>query len=1441
MFKRVLLVVAGLLIIGGILKPVYGGERMLHGCEIGDALFGQVNFWGIPLPPGLARLGHAGLYYCSSTREEPKWDPRTDLVNSNMEFATIEAIYTVAKGATVQISKFTESFSNRYYSGAYNNGALTAGQRVDIVTRAYHQLGAKGTSPFPWIRKWPAIKDPNHANVGSRTFSCDGLVEYCYEQVIPGGFFNEEEEKDCVPKVKIIEIPEFIFLAKGKLPKFYPVALMKKMTKADYEKPEILEFKLEKDGKVLKPNDKLTGEVKLRLKTTDKNTGSGIDKVEFYYKHQLLYHYLPPTRITMIDTPDNQPEYTYDWNTGALPELIYEVYGIAYDRAGNKNYAWFYPNQAILKSKAKAEAEEILEPDSVIGPVTPIIIDHTPPQVVRTCPGNNDTKIYLAKHIRVTFSEGMGTETINEDTILVNNGAIIGSVTYSEDLRTAFFVPEEPLEINTNYNVLVKAGVNGVKDKAGNPLESDYSFSFTTTDELTPGRVIEVPVTYTDEYGQEHPVPAGTRIMSSYYLISNGQETYIVGPSKWQGVEEDGKVRFNWPGGNLNEQEFRVFFESQGYRTDWLLSSEEREERTENANRYASPSFWVFMNPVTNTQVHTYASWLFDIYKPEGSDVYVPVNGTITINWNEVVSIPWWSKVYYNRTGALHSLGAFNSGFDYMVTLCRQEIKPVDYASWMENLDFTPEGITCYGTNTLGKWRILVNGIKKDEWSEDKLLAGFGNLLLQRYGENYSHYNLLLRPKFNRRTDVFQAWVNGFSQYYSCLVRGTATVEIRDIDTGLTKTYNLESFGSETQGLDNEAAIAAALWKMKDPYNAWKAVGKHKAIITPAHNGYNVQDFWKELGTQSYIPMPEQTWIEHGLMPKIKYATSTNTPNPRLFWARNGILDNGIGVSWTLEVATESTFTNPVLFVKTQIAQENYHLTDINLEDGIYYWRVRVEDEYLPGNLQNALPELYSQRCSFEIHLPKQAGITVISDPNTQGIPSDVIVGIYDKEGSVYTGAYWVEHDQMNRINILDLRYTPITVHFEAQGGNAVVPPDYTFEEGSCVHIFENGIIFNEPGSYSITISISGEGINIPAASHGGIQVAPKGITPDHFHVVDILDPIDVGGTSNVSVVVHDANCNLVIGYTGSVYFTSTDMQSTLPQTYTFTAGDYGVNTFVDGVVLKTPGSQTVFAIDVNNPQITGSQTVTVEGTVTQTKIIITPTSGSVGSIVTVMGEGFGQTEAIEIDFGTTKTIALALTDAKGSFTTTFIVNTQPPGTTTVLAMGLSTNAEAIAYFKIIEDDTLPPTILHTPIIYAPAQLPMIIMATITDNIKVEQASLYWRIGGTKTIGEAQMVNMGNDRYLGTICAEDVTMRGLQYYLWATDGKNGTSSTTWITLTYGTVSSGKLGAVKPKWKSISVPIYPHNPDPANVLWNWGKFEKNVSLKYFDGTNWIIHN
>ncbi|MEW6609557.1 MAG: hypothetical protein AB1414_19285, partial [bacterium] len=92
---------------------------------------------------------------------------------------------------------------------------------------------------------------------------------------------------------------------------------------------------------------------------------------------------------------------------------------------------------------------------------------------------------------------------------------------------------------------------------------------------------------------------------------------------------------------------------------------------------------------------------------------------------------------------------------------------------------------------------------------------------------------------------------------------------------------------------------------------------------------------------------------------------------------------------------------------------------------------------------------------------------------------------------------------------------------------------------------------------------------------------------------------------------------------------------------------------------------------------------------ITSNLSLITPTSGTVGTIITLKGDGFGASKTITIAFGRTPTIQFSSTGADGSWTTTFTVNTQPYGETTITASG---SEKATGIFTI-----LPKIILITP------------------------------------------------------------------------------------------------------------------------------------------------
>ena len=64
--------------------------------------------------------------------------------------------------------------------------------------------------------------------------------------------------------------------------------------------------------------------------------------------------------------------------------------------------------------------------------------------------------------------------------------------------------------------------------------------------------------------------------------------------------------------------------------------------------------------------------------------------------------------------------------------------------------------------------------------------------------------------------------------------------------------------------------------------------------------------------------------------------------------------------------------------------------------------------------------------------------------------------------------------------------------------------------------------------------------------------------------------------------------------YTGTVHFISTDPNASLPADKTFSASDLGVAILVGGVILHTPGMQTVSAVDVATGQVIWSETYLV-------------------------------------------------------------------------------------------------------------------------------------------------------------------------------------------------------------------------------------------------------
>ncbi|MCX5884777.1 MAG: Ig-like domain-containing protein [Proteobacteria bacterium] len=103
--------------------------------------------------------------------------------------------------------------------------------------------------------------------------------------------------------------------------------------------------------------------------------------------------------------------------------------------------------------------------------------DITAPMVSYVTPENGAIDVGLNRNITATFSEAMDPLTITTATFTLQHGTtpVSGTVIYGG--ITAIFTPASALAPNTEYTATITTGVT---DLAGNPLASDFVWSFTT-------------------------------------------------------------------------------------------------------------------------------------------------------------------------------------------------------------------------------------------------------------------------------------------------------------------------------------------------------------------------------------------------------------------------------------------------------------------------------------------------------------------------------------------------------------------------------------------------------------------------------------------------------------------------------------------------------------------------------------------------------------------------------------------------------------------------------------------------------------------------------------------------------------------------------------------------------------------------------------------------
>jgi hypothetical protein len=132
---------------------------------------------------------------------------------------------------------------------------------------------------------------------------------------------------------------------------------------------------------------------------------------------------------------------------------------------------------ATITKGVKSKTGQTLANDYVWSFTTGTISDITLPTVTQTNPANNATGVVLNHLIVTTFSEPLDQSTITSLTYLVKQGSLSVSGTITSTGTTATFTPASNLSPNNIYTVTV---TTGVKDMAGNAIDRNQTFSFTT-------------------------------------------------------------------------------------------------------------------------------------------------------------------------------------------------------------------------------------------------------------------------------------------------------------------------------------------------------------------------------------------------------------------------------------------------------------------------------------------------------------------------------------------------------------------------------------------------------------------------------------------------------------------------------------------------------------------------------------------------------------------------------------------------------------------------------------------------------------------------------------------------------------------------------------------------------------------------------------------------
>jgi len=167
-------------------------------------------------------------------------------------------------------------------------------------------------------------------------------------------------------------------------------------------------------------------------------------------------------------------------------------------------------------------------------------LDTTAPTVSSTNPVNGATGVAV---ITASFSEAMSAVSVTTTTFTLSGPgatAVTGTVTYNASNHMATFTPTSALVPGTTYTATI---MTGARDMAGNPLATNYVWSFTTA--AGPGTQLSVALAAAGAFavlGGSTVTSTGATAVTGDVGVSPGTAITGFPPGTMTGVEHAGDV-----------------------------------------------------------------------------------------------------------------------------------------------------------------------------------------------------------------------------------------------------------------------------------------------------------------------------------------------------------------------------------------------------------------------------------------------------------------------------------------------------------------------------------------------------------------------------------------------------------------------------------------------------------------------------------------------------------------------------------------------------------------------------------------------------------------------------------------------------------------------------------------------------------------------------------